>query len=73
MKIHTKDNDIMGWVGGVDKEISEEVWKEMNIRQALSEGRNLYNWVYNPDPDPDVFKHGEARISYFTKPFADRR
>ncbi len=65
------DSKIMSWVGGVTKDSSEEEWKAMNVSQALREGRELYDWQYIPDPDPRVFKHGEARISYLTRPLVE--
>ncbi|KKN03726.1 hypothetical protein LCGC14_1104850 [marine sediment metagenome] len=62
------DSEIRSHVGGVEKGTLEGVWKEMSERQAQREGRELYDWKYIPDPDPEVFKHGEARISYLTRP-----
>ena len=59
----------MSYVGKADKEVAEGVWKEMATNQALREGRELYDWQYILDPDPEVFKEGEARISFLTKPF----
>lgn len=57
---------ILSFVGGVEKGLPEGVWKEMSVEHALSQGRELYDWQYIPDPG--VFRHSEARISYLTKP-----
>ena len=62
------DSRIMSYVGGVDKVIPEAGLEEFYTKEMLQIGYQLFDWQYIPDPDPTVFKDGEARISYLAKP-----
>ena len=56
--------EFFGYVGGVDKEIPSDVWEKFHREHEARIGLRLLDWDYIPDPDPEVFRHGEARFSY---------